>query len=65
MIIIKILLTVCRYLAAAVLWSIIISIGTWLIATKIVVLRFEFFEYIYYFGLGVLGWYPISYILKN
>ena len=44
---------------------IITSIGSYLLKSKIIQFEIDWLEYIYYYGLGVLAWYPCNYIVKK
>lgn len=60
----RILLTVLEYIASIVLYIILISVGTYLLDNNIVNLKFkEITQYFYYFGLGILSYFPCIYII--
>ena len=62
----KNLLIILEYIAAIVLYLIIISVGIYLLDNNIVNLKFkEITQYFYYFGLGILSWYPCNYIITH
>jgi hypothetical protein len=52
-----------NYLGAIVLYIIIISVGKYLITSKIIEFKYEFFQYPYYLGLGVISWFPTNYMI--
>jgi len=58
------LFLIMDYIAAIILLVIIFSIAQYLIENEIVKLRHELFEYIYYFGVGVLSYYAYIPIIK-
>lgn len=58
-------LKINKYIACIVLYLVIISIGIYLLKIKVIDFRTDWFEYIYYYGLGIISWYPCDYILKH
>jgi len=62
---IKILFMLHSWLAALVLYLIVISIGIYLLDHKIIKFKYEWIQYPYYYGLGVLSYFPANYILKQ
>ena len=37
----------------------------YLLKSKIIEFRIHWFKYIYYYGLGIISWYPCNYILNH
>jgi len=60
----KTLLQILNFIGAITLYLIIVSLGIHLVTSKIIVFRWDWFEYIYYFGLGILLWHPSNYLLN-
>ena len=61
----KLILFILKCIAATVLYVVIFSTGKYLLNKNIVDLKYEFFTYIYYFGLGLLSYYPVNAIFKD
>lgn len=59
------MLLILKYTGAITLWIIILSVGEYLLKTKIIEFRLDWFKYIYYFGLGVLAYNSMQSILKD
>jgi len=59
----EILLFILNWIAAVTLYLIIISIGQHLITSNIIIFKYNWISYLYYFGLGILAYYPSNYIL--
>ena len=60
----KTLLQILNYIGAIVLFSIIMSLGDYLLISKIINFQYDWVKYFYYLGLGILSFYPINYILN-
>lgn len=61
----KTLLIILCGIGAITLYLIIISVGIYLIESEIVNLKYkEITIYFYYFGLGILSWFPCNKILN-
>ena len=61
----KYLLKLHEYIACIILYLMIISIGNYLLKSKIIEFRIDWFKYIYYYGLGIVSYYPCNYILNH
>ena len=60
----KTLLQILNWIAALTLYLIILSLSQHLLTSKIIVFKWDWVRYPYYFGIGVLSWYPTYYILN-
>jgi hypothetical protein len=61
----KTILTVLNMLGGTVLFIIIMSVGIYLLEENIVVLRWDWLEIPYFFGLGILTYHPLNYIYNS